>query len=155
YSGVSSISGCGVLRWPVQHDLSPVALVNGADLLTELPLETVHAKVKALQLVLEPDHVLDAGEVQAELGRQLLDQAQPFEVELRVQARPARCARRAHQAPGLVHPQRLRVHADELGGDGDHVARPVGAHPSLLRWRRRSSRAMASMISSATSTITL
>src|SRR5262249_5866413 len=32
---------------------------------------------------------------------------------------------RPHEALVLVDPQRLRVHADELGSDGDHVARRV------------------------------
>ena len=51
------------------------------------------------QLVLEPEHVLDAGEVEPELGRQPLDQPQPLDVGLGVEARAARRARRAGRAP--------------------------------------------------------
>ena len=49
--------------------------------------------------------------------------AQPLEVGLGVEARVPGGALRADEALLLVHAQRLRVHADELGGDGDHVAR--------------------------------
>ena len=66
---------------------------------------------------------LDAGEVEPELGREPLDQAQPLEVGLGVEARVAGRALRPHEALLLVDAERLRVHADELGGDGDHVAR--------------------------------
>src|SRR5207253_10948158 len=44
---------------------------------------------------------------------------------VRVEPRVAGCPPRPHEALLLVHPQRLRVHADELGGDADHVARTV------------------------------
>ena len=66
-----------------------------------------------------------------ELGREPLDQPQPLEVGLRVEARVPGRPLRPDETLGLVDPQRLRVHADELGGDRDHVARVgalVGAH---------------------------
>ena len=44
-----------------------------------------------------------------------------------VEARVARGALRPHEPLLLVDAQRLRMHADELGGDADHVARPVAA----------------------------
>src|SRR5262249_39681820 len=66
-----------------------------------------------------------AGEVETELGRQPLDRAQPIEVTLRVEARAARRATRPHESLRLVDAQRLRVHTDQVGGDADHVPRPV------------------------------
>src|SRR4029450_8378927 len=50
------------------------------------------------------------------------------EVGLRVEARVAGGALRPDEALLLVLAQRLRMHADELGGDGDHVARAVVDH---------------------------
>src|SRR3712207_7983177 len=47
----------------------------------------------------------------------------PLEVGVRVEARVAGRALRPHEPLRLVHAKRLRVHADELGGDGDHVDR--------------------------------
>ena len=73
----------------------------------------------------QAQHLLDAGEVEPELGREPLDQPQPVEVGLGVEPRPAGRPARAHEPLRLVQPQRLRMHADELGGDGDHVARAV------------------------------
>src|SRR5262249_40182441 len=40
----------------------------------------------------------------------------------------------------LVDAQRLRVHADHVGGDGDHVARTVVHQPVVFRSSSRSSR---------------
>ena len=71
------------------------------------------------------EHLLDAREVEPELGRQPLDQPQPLDVGVGVEPRVAGGALRPHEALLLVDPQRLRVHADELGGDADHVARVV------------------------------
>ncbi len=58
-----------------------------------------HPALHALQLVLEPEHVLDAGEVEPELGRQPLDQSQPLEVGLGVEARVARRCASGGRAP--------------------------------------------------------
>ena len=58
----------------------------------------VHARRGARHLVLEAKHRLDAGEVQAELGREPLDQAQPLEVGLGVEAGVAGRALRPHEA---------------------------------------------------------
>src|SRR4029079_17709287 len=68
---------------------------------------------------------------------QPLDQPQPLEVRLRVQPRVDRRALRAHQPLLLVDPKRLRMHADDLGRDGDHVARVV-VHPATF-WNSSSS----------------
>ena len=53
---------------------------------------------------------------------------QPLDVRVRVQPRVAGGPPRPHEAPLLVEPQRLRVHADQVGGDRDHVPRPVVGH---------------------------
>ena len=55
--------------------------------------------------------------------------AQPLDVRVRVEARVAGGALRADEALLLVDAQRLRMHADELGGDADHVARTVVHQP--------------------------
>src|SRR5262249_1877051 len=60
------------------------------------------------------------------------------EVRVRVQPRVARRALRAHEALLLVDAQRLRVHADELGRDRDHVAGMVRGHPATF-WNSSSS----------------
>src|SRR5262249_2422208 len=77
------------------------------------------------QLVLEVQDLLDAGEVEPDLGRQPLDQPQPLDVELRVEPRVAGGPLRPDEPLLLVDAQRLWVHADEIRGDADHVARAV------------------------------
>jgi hypothetical protein len=104
---------------------APVLLVHLLDLLAHPPLHLLEPRLQPIDLILEPEHGLDAGEVEPELGSQLLDQPQPLEVDVRVETRVAARPLRAHESLLLVHPQRLRVHADELGGDGDHVPGPV------------------------------
>src|SRR5712692_7607230 len=74
---------------PVEHQLPAVLLVNLVDRVAHLALQAVEPCRHAPQLVLEPEHVLDAREVEPELGRQPLDQPQPLEVSLRVEARVA------------------------------------------------------------------
>ena len=88
------------------------------------------------------EHALDAGEVQAELGGEPLDQLQPLDVGVGVQARVAGGALRVHEPLLLVDAQRLRMHADELGGDADHVARTVavGHHQIVFPSSSSSSR---------------
>src|SRR5205085_6672774 len=90
-----------------------------------LALHAVEPAARAHQLVLQPQHLLDACEVEPELARQLLDQAQSLDVRVRVQARVTGGALRMDETFALVDPKRLRMHADELCGDGDHVARMV------------------------------
>jgi len=92
---------------------------------TPLRLQPLDLGVRLAQLVLEPQHELDAREVQPELGREALDDAQPLDVRLAVQAGAARRARRAHEALRLVQAERLRMHADELGRDADHLHAPI------------------------------
>src|SRR5919109_4981282 len=69
-----STSPGGMLRGPVEHELALVRLVDGRDLGPQLVLEPLHTSPQPLELVLETEHVLDPGEVEAELGRQPLDE---------------------------------------------------------------------------------
>ena len=82
--------------------------------------------MRLVELGLEREHALDAGEVQPDLGRHLLDAPQPLDVGLGVQPRALRRAARLDQPARLVHPQRLRVHLGELGRDRDHEDAAVG-----------------------------
>ena len=112
----------------VEHEVAAIFLVHFLNVVAQLLLQPLDLRVRLAQLVLEPQHELDAGEVEADLGRQALDDAQPLDVGLAVEARAARRALRAHETLVLVDAQRLRMHADELGGDADHVDRAVGHH---------------------------
>src|SRR5581483_754627 len=104
-----------------------------------LALHALDPPVHAIELVLQVHHAFDPCEVEAGFGRELLDQAQPVDVGVGVQARVAGRALRAHEALLLVHAKRLLVHADELRGDADHVARPV-VHQLVLPSSSSSSR---------------
>src|SRR5262249_7698299 len=85
----------------------------------------------------ESDHVLHACEVEPQLRRQVLDESEPVQVGVGVETRVARCALGRDEALRLVDPECLRVHAHELGRDGDHVARPVVHHCSQILLSRR------------------
>ena len=90
-----------------------------------------HLRARPLELALEPEHGLDPGQVQALVGGHPLDPAQPLDVLVGVEPRVLRRALRRDQPARLVHPQRLRVHLGELGGDRDHehaapAVEPVG-----------------------------
>src|SRR5215211_3964009 len=106
----------------VENEVAAVVLVNGSQLVACVALEAVDAGAQTRNLVLEAQDDLYPGEVQAEPGGEPLDDAEPVEVGLRVEARVPRRALRPHEALRLVDPERLRVHADELGRDRDHVA---------------------------------
>src|SRR5919205_2583986 len=111
----------------VEDEVAPVLPVHLRDLLLKLSLEPRDAPPEPLDLVAEREDGLDAGEVEPELGREPLDEPQPLEVALRVEPRVPRRALRPDEPLLLVDPERLRVHADELGGDADHVARAIVA----------------------------
>ncbi len=91
-----------------------------------LHLERLDAGVHVVDLGLEVEHALDAGEVEAELGGHLLDAPQPLDVLLGVQARATGGALGGDQPARLVGAQGLGVHVCELGGDGDHEHAAVG-----------------------------
>ncbi len=111
----------------VRDELGPERPADALDLrlhllahLAAAPLERLEPPGGAVELLLQHEHALDAGEVEPELVRHLLDAAQALDVRLRVQARALRRALGLDEPAGLVHPQRLRVHVGELGGDRDH-----------------------------------
>src|SRR2546423_13607454 len=122
----SLVLSCGNRpRCLVEHEVAPVLLVNVLDLFAHLTVEPLQPLVCPAQLVLEPQHDLDAGQVEPELRGQPLDEPQALEVGLGVEAGVPARPLRADEALVLVDPQRLGVHTDELGRDRDHVARPV------------------------------
>src|SRR5436305_730448 len=114
----------------VDDEVAAVLLVNVRDFLVEPAFEALDPHMRLPQLVLEPQHDLHASQVEPELGREALDQPQPLQVRLGIKARVPARALRADEALVLVDPQRLRVHADELRGDRDHVTRAVVDHAS-------------------------
>src|SRR3712207_7124992 len=85
-----------ILRHP-RSTLFPYATLfrSVGELLAVLPLEPLEPRVHPVQLVLEAEHVLDAGEVQPELVRQALDQPQPLDVTLGVEPRVPRRDRKS------------------------------------------------------------
>src|SRR5580765_6881677 len=137
-----------------RHEVAAVLAVNLVDRRAHLALHAVQPAAHPLHLVLQLQHLLDACEVEPELVRQLLDQLQPLDVCFRVQTRVARRALRADQPLVLVNAERLRMHADNVGGDGNHVARSV-VHHSCLSLTRRSSSSLRRMITNVTSTTTV
>src|SRR4051794_9606339 len=118
-----------------EHDVAAVRRAHLRDVLLVLLGGALEILLEARDLlrergdrILEREHVLDAREAQTELAREALDAGEPLEVGIRVEARAARRAPRPHEAPSLVQPQRLRVHADEGRGDPDHVLGGLGGH---------------------------
>ena len=65
-----------MLRRSVEDDVAPVRPVHVGDLGTQLALEPLHPRPRPVQLVLQAQDVLDAREVQAELAREPLHEAQ-------------------------------------------------------------------------------
>ncbi len=120
------------LRVLPEDELALVLPLQLAHPFSQLPLETVEPRLHPSQLVLQPEDMLDAREVEPELGRQSLDQPQPLEILLGVEPRVAGGPLRLHEAPLLVDAERLRMHADEVGGDGDHVPALVVHHETVL-----------------------
>src|SRR6266508_6408574 len=100
-------------------------LVDGV---AHLALEPIQAAVHAPQLVLEAQHLLDSCKIETELARQLLNQPEPLDVGLGVKTCVPRGALRPDESLALVDAQGLRVHADEVGRNGDHVARTFVHH---------------------------
>jgi len=100
--------------------------MNQGDLFAELALYSIHPGSSSAEFVLEPKHVLDSCEIETELGREPLYEPEALDVRIRVQTRSTRSAPGPNEPLGLVEPKRLGMHLDELGSDGDHVARAVG-----------------------------
>src|SRR5215208_371549 len=119
----------------VEHELAAILPVHLLDRLAHLALEPLHPSLHAAYLGLELEYRLDAGQVEPELGRESLDQPEPLEVGLGVEAGVPRGTLGAHEPLLLIHAQGLRVHPDELGCDGDHVARSVVHHARSRKMR--------------------
>src|SRR5687768_17087257 len=100
-------SPLGPPRWmlcrAVEDDFPLVRAVNVGDLRAKLALESIHARARLVQLVLQAEHMLDTGVVEPELGRQPVDQAEALDVRVRVETRTARSAPGAHEPLRLVH----------------------------------------------------
>ena len=71
---------------------------------------------------------LHAGEVDAELVDEVLDEAQALELLARVEPHAAQGPRRLDQPQPLVLPQRLRMHAEHLGRHADEQRVVVRCH---------------------------
>ena len=74
-------------RLAVEHEVAPVLPVDVLHLFAQLPLQALDTRVRLLQLVLEAEHELDAGEVEPEVRGQALDQLEPLHVRVGVEAR--------------------------------------------------------------------
>jgi hypothetical protein len=86
------LSGGNRPRCLVEHEVAPVLLVNVLDLFAHLAVEPLQPLMRSAQLVFEPQHDLDAGQVEPELCGQPLDQPQALEVGLGVEARCSRAS---------------------------------------------------------------
>ena len=95
-----------------------------------------HLGAHLLEVASSSSTVSTPARLRPSLGGHLLDPAQPLDVGLGVEPGVLRRALRLDQAARLVHPQRLRVHLGELGGDRDH-------EDAALLVDRRSARASA------------
>ena len=81
-------------------------------------------RARSIELVLQAQHLLDPARLSpSSVVSRWMSRSRSSRSRSRDECRPA-CVR-SHEALRLVQPQRLRVHPDELGGDGDHVARAV------------------------------
>src|SRR4051794_5665378 len=119
--------GHDVRRAAIGHDLGAERAPDRLDLALHLLAHLRRARLEVLQpaggpleLLLELQHALDAGEVEPQVRRHLLDAAQHVDVALGVQARALRGALGLDQAARLVHAQRLWMHLRQLGRDRDH-----------------------------------
>src|SRR5512135_1701307 len=70
----------------------------------------------------------DAGQVDAQLVDQVLDEPQSLQLVAGIDAHAADRARRLHEAETLVLAERLRVHAEQARGAADEVALPRDPH---------------------------
>src|SRR5207248_2059404 len=76
-------------RWLVEDEVAPVVAVDLRERAAHLLLHALESPVHALKLVLHAQDARDADEVETDLRRQLLDQAQPLDVAVRVETRVA------------------------------------------------------------------
>src|SRR3954471_22363448 len=78
-----SVLGDDVDGRPPHDEVAAVLAVHVTDRLAHLALHAVETLVHPHELVLQAQHLLDAGEVEPELGREALDQTQAVEVGFR------------------------------------------------------------------------
>jgi hypothetical protein len=115
--------------------------VGQLDLVAQLALELLHPRPQPAQLVLEPQHVLDAARLRPELVVSRWMSRRRSTSASEVETRAARRSRGTGRGACLVHPQRLRVQPREVGRDGDHVPPALGHGYELLHeWSRGCSR---------------
>src|SRR2546430_7812855 len=121
----SLVLSCGNRpRCLVEHEVAPVLLVNVLDLFAHLTVEPLQPLVCPAQLVLEPQHDLDAGQVEPELRGQPLDQPQALEVGLGVEAGGSPPPPPAGEAPVLLEPPPPGGPAAAPRRGPDHLAPP-------------------------------
>src|SRR5690349_11913052 len=118
----------GGAGWLPEHEVLAVGAVHLVDAplglaggLEHRGLERADAVAEHHHLVLQGQHVLGALQREPEPRRELRHAPHAVEVVVGVQAGSPGRAARPDQAALLVHPQRLRVHAEQLGRDADHV----------------------------------
>src|ERR671934_752493 len=105
---VSLLKSMSPFRWyksgrrGPRNEVAAVMPVHGVDRLSHLALHAVEAPAHPHELVLQPQHVLDTGEIEPELVRQPLDQLQPLEIRVGVQPRVAGRPLRPDQSFALV-----------------------------------------------------
>src|SRR5690606_3884123 len=97
----------------------PAALAELLPRLGELRVELADPGAQGSHLVLELEDALDAAEGDPLVLREALHLAQPGDVRGAVPAAATTSARGGDETHPVVLAQRLRVHAGELGGDGD------------------------------------
>jgi hypothetical protein len=81
--------------------------------------QLLHPGAEVVDLVLHVQDPADALQIDALILREPLDQAEPRNVACRVASTPLGRTPRRDQAHPVVGPQRLGVHASEVGCDGD------------------------------------
>ena len=84
--------------------------------------ERFHLRLHLRHLVAHVQNDFDAGQIHAQLARQIQNHFQPLQVLIGVKPRVALRTRRLQQAHALVEPQRLRMQLVQLRDRADHVA---------------------------------
>src|SRR5947209_1482954 len=92
------------------------------------PLECPDLAVHHLELLLELEHALYAGQIHPQLSGHLLNPPQPIDVLVRVEPGALGRAFWLDQAASLVHPQRLGMHFRKLGSHRDHEHTTLRGH---------------------------
>ena len=151
----------GVRRWPVEHEVAAVLLVHLFDALAQLALEPLQPPLHALELVLEAEHVLDAGEVEARARSSAAGRAAAARRRARSRAgccRPsasgarAPSARRCGASGGACRRGRRRRRSCSGAGRPSRRTAPPSGRRAMPSGAPRSPRAPSSSASSARAT---